>query len=991
MDLALANSKVNDTMIGLIGNSVRLAKALMDEYVIMDSATGRLDDAVDVFDTYSSESEHAGKTVIQVMMEQLGLWDLLGSSVGSVSGEISRFWGEDLANMTDAEIATAAAMIQAAHASGVWSDELTAATFASENHLGSIEMMRAEGEAAWEEQESMVDIFNDLAVATDNVATSIADLTKVLQEYTKLAMGENFFNVALQFSFGETLSEQFNNDIQALFSEMSKNGADLTADMLTSWTNQDWQSFIPTIGDGVFGRILQEQLEGISGDIDFTKVWGGFEDKESFVDAVEKMTEDAKSDVTEAFQHMEMIAYISAEWNDYDWAATFAEGTTDVQTLKNVLTSAGIEIPTDINWGTDGDFTTFLTGLTSDEITTLANYLATTGLELPVEFKDMYTAAFETSVEGTRMWVNENPIKTGPEFDDDKGTETKTDFQLFLEAMGWDADSGGYNMGLLIGQGIADGMKTKEQNIMDQLHNISKGIGDWYDNSVAPIFKKIGDWYDGLGDWWSGVGEFWTKDVWGPAQAKGGIVEARSGAILKGPTQVLAGEAGDEAFIPLEGANRKHGLDILQSIIPKYFPELAMKEGGVIGDTGHNVIGRPFDPVTGEWLDLEKEGLIKQIEMIRFLDKIADLLSKSTPSQRNIIDDINKLLPIPREPMDIIGPMPRDPKSILPDQIIDFDKLYIFKHIHGTLLTIQKILSFGFEKNKRGIIDDMPFIDQPVGGFDEAIALTADEFDAEIDATASNLSTVIENFNSILTLFTTTLSQLITEFSENIKPLGENFKTAIEESMTSFVDSVEIVVTKIENIKIPVATGGDGAGSGSGSGGRGNRGEKIEILSGLSFGGGGPEGGHRLKAFSNKGSWVIVDEWTPDFEQDARDTYAHWQTRVGDPWMFKRGGIASSPTFGMFGEAGAEALIPLEGTNKKFGERILNEIIPKYYPELMNQTGGIFGGGGGTTSYGGDTVNSESYNITGPINVTASDPRSFAEALKYQARGSMRR
>ena len=48
----------------------------------------------------------------------------------------------------------------------------------------------------------------------------------------------------------------------------------------------------------------------------------------------------------------------------------------------------------------------------------------------------------------------------------------------------------------------------------------------------------------------------------------------------------------------------------------------------------------------------------------------------------------------------------------------------------------------------------------------------------------------------------------------------------------------------------------------------------------------------------------------------------------------QRGLIATSPTWGVFGEKGAEALVPLEGGNKKFGENILRTILPMF-PDIQ--------------------------------------------------------
>jgi len=113
----------------------------------------------------------------------------------------------------------------------------------------------------------------------------------------------------------------------------------------------------------------------------------------------------------------------------------------------------------------------------------------------------------------------------------------------------------------------------------------------------------------------------------------------------------------------------------------------------------------------------------------------------------------------------------------------------------------------------------------------------------------------------------------------------------------------------------------------------------------------------------------------------------------GQGYTYQRGMITDKPTMGVFGEAGAEALVPLEGKNKKFGRQILETIIPNYYPELLGieaQAGGIF-----NTSYtGGSTISEiyeDNYNITGPINVTGvQNVNDFMNTLKNKARASKR-
>jgi hypothetical protein len=101
----------------------------------------------------------------------------------------------------------------------------------------------------------------------------------------------------------------------------------------------------------------------------------------------------------------------------------------------------------------------------------------------------------------------------------------------------------------------------------------------------------------------------------------------------------------------------------------------------------------------------------------------------------------------------------------------------------------------------------------------------------------------------------------------------------------------------------------------------------------------------------------------------------------------QKGGIYNKATMGMFGEAGAEALIPLEGSNRKYGESLLREIIPSYYPDLMFQGGGLFTGGG-VSSIDNSRNNEENYNIMGPVSINANNVEEIGRDLKYRYRSS---
>ena len=49
----------------------------------------------------------------------------------------------------------------------------------------------------------------------------------------------------------------------------------------------------------------------------------------------------------------------------------------------------------------------------------------------------------------------------------------------------------------------------------------------------------------------------------------------------------------------------------------------------------------------------------------------------------------------------------------------------------------------------------------------------------------------------------------------------------------------------------------------------------------------------------------------------------------------KTGGIARNPELSLIGEKGPEAIIPLVGSNKRYGKEILSHILPRYFPEMI--------------------------------------------------------
>ena len=110
--------------------------------------------------------------------------------------------------------------------------------------------------------------------------------------------------------------------------------------------------------------------------------------------------------------------------------------------------------------------------------------------------------------------------------------------------------------------------------------------------------------------------------------------------------------------------------------------------------------------------------------------------------------------------------------------------------------------------------------------------------------------------------------------------------------------------------------------------------------------------------------------WVPDIIN-----YALTEAKKG--MISLAGGITRThgPTNALIGEAGAEAVVPLEGANRRFGKQILDEIIPKYFPDILANNKASLQRGGEvnlprtSTEYLRNTEESTEIHVHGDINV----------------------
>jgi len=653
------------------------------------------------------------------------------------------------------------------------------------------------------------------------------------------------------------------------------------------------------------------------------------------------------------------------------------------------------------------------------------------------------------------------------------------------------------------GDTAGDDWLTSFKNRMGELEGWIK------DHIVNPIKSLVGGLFSSIQSGLSNIGA--GRLPW-QNEATGTIVKAQAGALLKGPQMVLAGEAGDEAIVPLEGKNRKYGQTILQEIIPKYFPELAMQRGGIIGSLKDIILPTELDNTQDLELSI-RENLIKsefpeldtQIIPIKQRleeENIPDIESLIQTIRQKIVyeeikspEEVLQLIRQRLEQVDIPGipdrkqvisqtleetniPIPEDkiqsitqildeveipdipdktqyieqllssfePIKIpdmtskiqyITDELPEYQKgAYITKGPQQAIIgengaeaviplegknkkygesILQQILPkyFGGVGMQTGGIVGGGTGELPTTGFSEILKLfaettkqqldklisefTFDQEDLEIDADEFNervkdgslsfkaiMLNIGQYMHSVFNKLFATFNDINNQFKQFISDLSKSTST-LSTTLSTFNTNMLSLISKISSITTSGGATTPGGGNNGGGGGSNDgsveketvASHRIEEKGGKYYGYATSTSG-KEKGFGSNQTRSIVESYLT----------SNWP--IGKEIGWAKGGIANKPTFGMFGEAGAEALIPLEGANKKLGKRILESIIPEYYPEMMQQTGGTFGGDSynRNTTYGDTTSYNEDWNITGPVNITTQSPENMMEQLKYKFRSA---
>ena len=444
----------------------------------------------------------------------------------------------------------------------------------------------------------------------------------------------------------------------------------------------------------------------------------------------------------------------------------------------------------------------------------------------------------------------------------------------------------------------------------------------------------------------------------------------QSGAIVSGPQMAMIGENGSEAVVPLEGKNKKQGAKILEYILPRFFPDIKMMQSGGIVGGGLNFGNIPA-LITSEVSAEEAEEslnrgastILNNIQIggrdakLNFMQGALELFRKSQAAGDNIINassefgdsiikgsvDFNESIKsaLEREGEiwfrggekgENIGKLSKEKTTFWkPGSSSDPDRLkQIAEKYPEQAEAVQAMLDRGLA---RGGIVTRPT--PGVFGEDGAEALIPLENNKKQGRDI--LLSILTNYYKDLIDFSSLnpIESVGTPKKPRMPKLPEFPRFEPIKEPKIFDDSIVKHLIKISNTLISI---------------------------------------HKTLSMSKDGAY---------------------RNPINMPVpKYAKGGVAERASLGIFGESGDEAIVPLEGVNKKFGRDILNSIIPEYYPEMMgsDESPTMFGDvyNRELTKTTGDTSN-ENFNIYGPISVVnPENSMDFLNDMKLRARASRR-
>jgi TP901 family phage tail tape measure protein len=529
IDLALANSELSESMREVISTMTTYAKSLMDENTVADSSTGILSDQLDLFDELDGTTDST-RTVMQEFLETYGLWDDFGSSINGVKSELEDFFGMSFEEITDevegvgqAGIMSALSMIRMGKASGVWESGMSEANLALALQIENLDNFRGAAKTAWEETGTM----ESLMISLNETMTKVSNTFDTLSEILNKMMDMDTLDIdpfKISFKYDTAeLMDQYDSMTDVL-SSMSQRGLDLEYEDFQFFDETDWKAWAD-MATGPMGEIMKDKFEDT--DLELPMSWDAAGWEKFFED-----NKDRASEIESVLSDTEYTALISFGIDNKDWSEVYKKRTPEnIEEIQRLMDESGLDINVEETWGKGEDINSFINSLDNDEVAKLSNYIANADLaDFKLDVQDLQQEALNIAVDNV--------------------------IQAYKDSHTWEIPL----------------------DIVPRI--VEPSNGEW---SAGPMQQaNIGNTGNGSDDE--------SFDMFGAILE---VIKAVSFPFqhgikkTSGPTLSMIGEAGAEAVVPLEGANRKYGISILQDIIPKHFPEIAMAQTGMVaGGTG---------------------------------------------------------------------------------------------------------------------------------------------------------------------------------------------------------------------------------------------------------------------------------------------------------------------------------------------------------------------------------------------------------------------
>lgn len=556
VDLTTQYEKLNDEMESLIGINTRLAESLIDE---------KGERMVDVFDE---------------LIQRLGITGGLAGSDAEQIAILNSFFGtayDSLSDFSDEQLITIASMAEIAQAAGLWEDGMTGAALATDLGANSLQSIINYSGTALDKQQSLYQIQQDLATAIGGVDDAVSNLNKTFINMMALMANIDPLVASIRFSFAKLITD--GDSLEDIFGELGRLGLKVGEDMTRAWQTKDWDAWASAIKSSP--ELLQELEDATSSVISPESMTG-----ESWENWFIDLGNNAKA-VFDAINRYSANINLESKWDGFsfqEFLNSLGDKKTEFLSKINEMSNASID--TISHWD-NTDWNEFVTGI-GTKIGTLQSIfdkpdsrlqlfvdLADNEEDIKAKLNEMLNKAIG------RFGVDSIIGRAIQHFKDkiEEEQQPTLTVQTVIDDTNYQKD---YKS--IENQSFDDKSVKITSNASEQVAELGKINSYKLNNKSYTVTRIFRDIYPR---------SIFARD------ARGAIHGLQVGiSKTKGPMVAMIGEAGAEAVIPLEGANKKYGKDILMEIIPKYFPEMTRQTGGIINDNSRKEEFNILGPVT---------------------------------------------------------------------------------------------------------------------------------------------------------------------------------------------------------------------------------------------------------------------------------------------------------------------------------------------------------------------------------------------------------